>query len=73
MAKGIAEMQKALAEAGVPVEQTSKIALEGSGPLIGMMNKMVGGTTTSTLVKVDEAPLAADLFTVPADYKVKKP
>jgi hypothetical protein len=73
MAKGIAEMQKSLAEAGIPVEQTQKIALEGSGPLVGMMNKMMGGSTTSTLVKVEEGTLAADLFVVPADYKVKKP
>jgi hypothetical protein len=73
MAKGIAEMQKALAEAGIPIEQTQKIALEGSGPLVGMMNKMLGGTTTSTLVKVEEGTLPAELFVVPADYKVKKP
>jgi hypothetical protein len=73
MAKGIAELQKSLAEAGIPIEQTTNIALEGSGPMVGMMNRMVRGSTTSTLVKIDESVIAADLFAVPADYKVKHP
>jgi hypothetical protein len=73
MAKGVAELQKALAEAGVPVEQTTTIKMDGQGMMVGMMNKMMGGAMTSTLVKVDQAALPAELFTVPADYKVKKP
>jgi len=73
MAKGLAELQKAIAEAGMPVEQTTTIKLDGQGMMVGMMNKMLGGAMTSMLVKVDETPLADDLFTVPADYKVKKP
>jgi Domain of unknown function (DUF4412) len=73
MAKGVAELQKAIAEAGVPIEQTTTIKLDGQGMMVGMMNKMIGGSTTSTLVKVDEETIPADLFTVPADYKVKKP
>lgn len=73
MAKGVAELQKTLSEAGIPVEQTTTIKMDGSGMMVGMMNKMMGGAMTSTLVKVDEATISADLFTVPADYKVKKP
>lgn len=73
MAKGVAELQKAIADAGVPVEQTTTIKIDGAGPMGGMMNKMIGGAMTTTLVKVDEAPVAADLFTVPADFKIKKP
>jgi hypothetical protein len=71
--KGITEMQKALVEAGVPIEQTTNLNLEGGGPMGGMMNRMIRGTTTTTVVKIEESPLAADLFVVPADYKVKKP
>ena len=73
MAKGVAELQKAIAEAGMPVEQTTTIKLDGQGMMVGMMNKMLGGAMTTMLVKVDETSLADDLFTVPADYKVKKP
>jgi hypothetical protein len=73
MAKGVAELQKAIAEAGIPIEQTTTIKMDGQGMMVGMMNKMMGGTMTTTLVKVDEGVLAADLFAVPADYKVKKP
>jgi hypothetical protein len=73
MARGIAELQKSLADAGLAIEQTTNVALEGSGPMVGMMNRMIRGSTTSTLVKIDEGVLAADLFAVPHDYKVKTP
>jgi hypothetical protein len=71
--KGMTELQKTIAEAGVPIEQTTTTNLEGGGPMGGLMNRMVKGTTTSTLVKIEEGPLADDLFVVPPDYKVKKP
>jgi len=73
MAKGMAELNKAIAEAGIPVEQTTNVSLEGSGPMVGMMNKMIKSTTTMTVQSIVEGPLAEDLFTVPADYKLKKP
>ncbi len=41
--------------------------------MTGMMNKMMGGPTTTELTKVDTGTIADTEFVVPADYKVKKP
>jgi hypothetical protein len=73
IAKGMAELQKAMVAAGTPVEQTTTMKIDGGGMMAGMMNKMIGGAMTITLVKADEAALADDIFAVPADFKVKKP
>jgi hypothetical protein len=37
-----------------------------------MMAKVGGMQTTTTTDSVDTAPLADDLFQVPADYKIKQ-
>ncbi len=46
---------------------------DGGGMMTGMMNKMMGGPTTTELTKVDTGTIADTEFVVPADYKVKKP
>jgi hypothetical protein len=73
MAKAIAEASKKWAEAGVPLSSTTSMKFDGGGMLTGMMNKMMGGPTTTELTKVDTGTIADTEFVVPADYKVKKP
>jgi hypothetical protein len=73
MAKAIAEASKKWAEAGVPLSSTQTMKFEGGGMMTGMMNKMMGGPTTTELTKVDTGTIADTEFVPPADYKVKKP
>jgi hypothetical protein len=73
MAKAIAEASKKWAEAGVPLSSTQTMKFDGGGMMTGMMNKMMGGPTTTELTKVDTGTIADTEFVVPADYKVKKP
>jgi hypothetical protein len=71
-ARGLATLYKTFAEAGMPLEQQINIGLEGDNPMAGMMNRMVKSTISSTTLKVDTGDVAADLFDVPAGYKVKQ-
>jgi hypothetical protein len=70
-AKGMATLYKAMAEQGMALDQQLTIGFEGEGPIVGMMNKMGKSTMNLTVTKIDTAPVAADLFEVPAGYKVK--
>lgn len=73
MAKAIAEASKKWAEAGVPLSSTQTMKFEGGGMMTGMMNKMMGGPTTTELTKVDTGTIADTEFATPAGYKVKTP
>lgn len=73
IAKAIAEANKKWAEAGVPLSSTTTMKFDGAGFMTGMMNKMMGGPTTTELTKVDTGTIADTEFATPADYKVKKP
>ena len=55
----------------MPLEQQLSIGFEGEGPMAGMMNKMGKTTMNTTVTKIDTAPIADDLFEIPAGYKVK--
>jgi hypothetical protein len=70
-AKGLAEMYRAIAGAGMPLEQEISIKMEGSGPLAGMMAKVGNMSMSSTVTAISTDPLGEDLFAVPGDYKVK--
>jgi Domain of unknown function (DUF4412) len=70
-AKGMATLYKAMAEQGMPLEQQLSVGFEGEGPMAGLMNKMGKTTMNTTVTKIDTAPIADDLFEVPAGYKVK--
>jgi len=70
-AKGMAEMYRAIAETGFPLEQELSIKVEGSGPLAGMMAKMGNATISTTVTSIDAGSLSDDLFTVPPGYRVK--
>ena len=72
-AKAMAEMYKELAATGgIPYEMEMNIKMSGDGPMAGMMAKMGNISSTSTVESVDTATLAADLFAVPAGYKIKE-
>jgi hypothetical protein len=70
-AKGMVEMYKAMAKAGMPLSSDLTIGFEG-GPLAGMMEKMGGSKLTSTVTKVTTDAVADGQFEVPAGYKVKQ-
>ena len=71
-AKAMAEMYRQLAATGgIPYEQEMHFKMGGDGPMAGMMAKM-GMTMTTTVTSVETGTLAADLFAVPAGYKIKE-
>jgi len=72
-AKAMAEMYKQLAATGgIPYDQEMSFKMSGDGPMAGMLAKMGNITMTNTVTSVDTNTLAADLFAVPAGYKVKE-
>jgi hypothetical protein len=72
-AKAMAEMYRQMAATGgIPYEQEMTIKMSGDGPMAGMFAKMGNISMTTTVTSVDTTPLAADLFTVPAGYKLKE-
>jgi hypothetical protein len=72
-AKAMGEMYRQLAATGgIPYEQEVTIKMSGDGPMAGMMAKMGNVSMTTTVNSVDATALAADLFAVPAGYKLKE-
>ncbi len=71
MAKGMAQMLKTWADAGIPLNSDVAISFQGEGPMAQMMNKMAGGKMTTDTTKIETGALSADLFAVPAGYKTK--
>jgi hypothetical protein len=70
--KSQTEMYRAIANlGGIPYQIDAQMRFEGGGMMAGMMNKLGGMTTVTTVTAVSTAPIAADLFTVPAGYKTK--
>lgn len=71
-AKGMLELYRKMAEAGVPLVTTMQMKFEGGGPMAAMMSKMGGANFTTTVTRITEGPLDDALFTVPAGFKVKQ-
>ena len=72
-AKAMAEMYKQLAATGgIPYEQEMNFKMTGDGPMAGMLAKMGNISMTNTVTSVETTTLAADLFAVPAGYKIKE-
>ncbi|MBY0492929.1 MAG: hypothetical protein K2Y23_01820 [Cyanobacteria bacterium] len=72
-AKAMAEMYRQLAATGgIPYEQEMSFKMTGDGPMAGMMAKMGGMTMTTTVTSVETGAIAADIFAVPAGYKIKE-
>ena len=72
MAKGMANAQKSMAEAGLALEQNMHAELKGEGPMAGMMGKMFKFDTGGVVTKIETGDLDAALFDVPAGFKVKQ-
>lgn len=70
-AKAMADMQRKMAELGVPLATEITIAMEASGPMAEMMKKM-GNTITTEVTAISTAAIPDAMFDVPADYKVTK-
>ncbi|MBM3770447.1 MAG: hypothetical protein FJW27_04000 [Acidimicrobiia bacterium] len=72
-ARALTEMYRKMAETGgIAYETEMTVKVDGGGPLGGLMAKMGGGSTTSTVTEISAGALAADLFAPPADYKLKE-
>ncbi len=69
--KGMTELYRAMAAAGLPYAQELQTKFEGTGPMIGMMNKMGSMTMTSTVTAISVDPIGDDMFAVPAGYATK--
>ena len=71
-ARAMAQMYGEFAKlGGVPYESQTNIRIEGEGPMAALMAKVGGVTMNTTTESVETTPLADDLFTPPADYKLK--
>ena len=71
-AKGMMALYRSMAEKGVPLDSKQIIKLSGDGPMAGLFAKMGGGEINSTVTSISADPLADDIFTVPAGYKIKR-
>ena len=72
-AKAMAEVQRQLASTGgIPYEQEMTVKMSGEGPMKAMFEKMGNMTSTTTVTGIEAGTLAADLFNVPAGYKLKE-
>jgi hypothetical protein len=69
----MAEMYRQMAATGgIPYEQEMNIKMTGEGQMAGMLAKMGNITSTTVVESVETTTLAADLFAVPAGYKLKE-
>ncbi len=72
-AKAMSEMYKQLAETGgVPFETEMHVKMSGEGPAAGIMAKMGGISSISTVQSIDTAPLADELFAPPTGYRLSQ-
>jgi hypothetical protein len=70
-ARGMTELYRKMAQAGMAYATELTFKFEGSGMMAQMMNKMGGMTMTSEVTEVSGAALADSIFEVPAGYKTK--
>jgi hypothetical protein len=72
-AKAMAEMYRQIAAAGgIAYETEMNVRMSGEGPMADVLAKMGNISMTTTVTGVETGALAADLFAIPAGYKVKE-
>ena len=72
-AKAMAEVYRQIAAAGgIAYETEMSVKMSGEGPMAGILAKMGNITMTTTVTAVETGALGADLFAVPAGYKLKE-
>jgi hypothetical protein len=69
--KAMAELTKALSEAGVVMEQGNQVTMEGTGPVAGMMAQMGGMTMTTKVTAITTDPIPDSTFALPEGYTKK--
>lgn len=70
-AKGLLEMQKELANAGMPMSQELTMVFEGTGQTAAMMAKVGAMTMSTSVTAFSTDPISDDVFVLPADYTKK--
>ena len=67
-AKAMVEMQKAMADAGIPLAQEFQMTLEGTGQAAAAMAQFGNMTMATTVTALSTDPLADEIFSLPAGY-----
>lgn len=70
-AKGMAEVSKVLADAGITMEQEIHVALSGAGQMAQMMGQMGDMTMKMTVTAISTEPIPDAAFKVPDGYTKK--
>ena len=70
-AKGMAEVSKALAGAGIMMEQELHMTVEGAGQTAQMMGQMGGITMKLTVTAISTDPIPDSKFAIPEGYTKK--
>lgn len=71
-AKGMAEIYRTLADAGMAVATELDVKFAGKGLLAGMLTKMGGGAVTSTATKIEETDFGgSNPFDIPHGYRTR--
>jgi len=65
-AKGVAQMQAAFAENGIPLEQDLQITVTGAGEMAQAMSQMGNMRTTTKVIAISVDPIPDDLVAMPA-------
>jgi hypothetical protein len=69
--KGMVEMQKAMAEAGIPLSQEFQMTMEGTGQAAAALAQMGNMTMVTTVTALTTDPIAEEVFALPAGYTRK--
>lgn len=69
--KGMVEMQKTMAEAGIPMSQEFQMSLEGTGQAAAMMAQMGNMVMTTKVTSLSTDPIADGVFALPDGYTKK--
>ena len=68
-AKGMVEMQKAMAEAGIPLSQEFQMTMEGTGQAAAALAQMGNMTMVTTVTALTTDPIADEVFALPAVHQ----
>jgi len=69
--KGMVEMQKAMADAGIPLAQELQMTMEGTGQAAAALAQFGNMTMTMTVTALSTDPIADEVFSLPAGYTKK--
>jgi hypothetical protein len=70
--RSLTQAYRAMTDIGIALEQSMTIGATGEGPMAAIMNRMGKMTITTVVDSIQAGDLAADIFEIPAGYKVKQ-